>query len=85
MNVREQTVKKLIKQKINWVVGGYENAVSDKHIEEMPSREQIADEVYQEVIDSKYLEIGAGLMPIQKDIRFLGKQRIKQLIKENLK
>ena len=79
---REEKVRRLVKQKFNWVVGGLENSLADKHIDEMPCAESIKASIHYEVMNAKELEIGPYLMPIQKDIRFLGTEKIKQIIDE---
>ena len=78
--IRERIVINLIKERANWVIGGYENSVSDGHMTEMPSAEEIKSEVYGEVIRSKHVEIGGGLIGVSKDIRFLGKDFIEAKI-----
>jgi hypothetical protein len=80
MNSREQLIYMLIEDRYNWILGGYENSLSDGYIETLPSRELIEQEIYEEVIQSKQLSVSFGFISIEKDIRFLGKDKIKQLI-----
>jgi hypothetical protein len=80
MDVREFKVKTLIREKANFVVGGWENSIADGHIETMPAVEDMEAEIYGEVMSARWVELKAGLALIKKDIRFLGTKRIKELI-----
>lgn len=82
MNQKEQLVSIVIKKVWNEVVGGYDNALSDKIMESMPSNEDIIQEVYEEVIRTRFIAMRNGYLPIEKDIRFLGKIRILEMISE---
>ena len=70
---QEKRALLIIKKRINNVVGGWENAIEDGYEEVMPTKEQLAKEVYEEVI-----------MVAEKEVRFLGVEKIKQLIHQNL-
>jgi len=72
----------LIKRQWHETIGGYENAIIDKHMDAMPSDEALIDEVYQEVIRTKALAVRGGYIPVDNDIRFLGTQKIIELITE---
>lgn len=82
--LREQKVKHLVRVKTGWVLGGHENAVLDGHSKKLPSKEAIISEAYDEVMTAKFLELGGGLIPIEKDIRFMGKEAILELIKKEV-
>lgn len=77
---RQKLVERLIYQKYNYTVGGFENSFADGNLEEMPSREEMIKEVYNEVMCATYVEMKMGLYPITQDIRFLGKETIMDLI-----
>ncbi len=78
--LREIKVAALVREKANWVVGGWENSVTDGHLDTMPPVEDMEAEIYDEVLSAKWVEMKAGLVPITEDIRFLGTKRIKELI-----
>ncbi len=78
--MRERNVNLLIRERANWVIGGYENSVSDGIIEEMPPVEKMEKEIYNEVMSTNHIQIKAGLLEIKKDIRFLGKEKIVRTI-----
>jgi hypothetical protein len=84
-DMREKVVKRLIRSKANDILGGLENSILDKEIDEMPPREDIFADIYDDVINADYYETSRGaLVPVHKDIRFLGKSRIESLINERL-
>lgn len=82
--IREKLVKKLVKEQTNWVIGGHENNILDGHTTKMPARELLESEIYQEVMNAKYVESGNYLVPIKKDIRFLGSAVIRGMITERV-
>lgn len=77
--IRARLVRKVIADAYNWVTGGHENALTD-YGTPMPTIEEMKDEVYCEVMHAKAVEMGSTLVAVQKDIRFLGTERIKQMI-----
>jgi hypothetical protein len=81
-NTREMVAYKVVEQAYGWVVGGYENSIMDGHITEMPDNEQLVDEIYDEVMQTENL---GRFLPVKKDLRFIGKKRIEELIRERLK
>lgn len=81
---REKLVAVAIREARNFVVGGYENAILDGYAEEMPNDETLVFEIYDEVLHNPVVELRGGLVPIKKDIRFLGKDRIHEMIRERL-
>lgn len=80
---REAIVKIVVREKFNWVVGGYINNVMDRLIPCMPSREQLIIEIYNEVITADSVETPIGMIEVKKDIRFAGKELILKYI-ENI-
>lgn len=79
-NTREMVAYKVVEQAYGWVVGGYENAIMDGLITEMPDNEELMDEIYEEVMQTEIV----GFLPVKKDLRFIGKKRIEELIRERL-
>lgn len=79
---REEMVMRLIAQKYNWVVGGFENEILDGERDQMPTQQTIEEHIYDEVMDADGLEVGFNIFPIKKDIRFLGTEKIKKMINE---
>ena len=81
--MREKQVRQLAKQKFNYVIGGYANMFEDMEIDTMPILDEIVDEVYEEIMSDPIIHLIDGkTILLQKDIRFLGTDRIKEIIKE---
>lgn len=78
---REALVKKVVKKSWGFVLGGYKNAQADNGTP-IPSRTRLVLETYEEVMDTDKIASGFGYEPVAKDIRFLGKERILELIEE---
>jgi VIT1/CCC1 family predicted Fe2+/Mn2+ transporter len=83
-NIREQLVKKVVKEQFNDIVGGYENSILDGLIEEMPSHEELANQIYQEVMSASMVVMGGQRMAVKKDIRFIGGEKIREYIEKKL-
>lgn len=81
---REKLILLLVKQETNDIVGAYENSLMDGHIEKMPSREEMAEKIYQQIITSTVVETNGSRVSVEKDIRFAGKDKIKNLIEKKL-
>lgn len=86
-STRENMVKMVVKEQVNMVLGGYENSLLDGHIQEMPTHDDLVNEIYQEVMNANEVETPFGMMKVQKDIRFFTKERIiayieKRVVKE---
>ena len=79
-DIRLRLVGKLVYSQANWVIGGWENSVTDGHIDAMPPREEMEAQIYDGVINATYVELAGGLRPIKTDIRFLGTAKIKEMI-----
>ena len=67
----------------NWVVGGYENAVEDGHMEKVPTHQELAEEIYQTVMTCTTLDGGQIMYPA-KEIRFAGEKWIRERIEKRL-
>lgn len=76
----QKVAKKNIKHGYNWVIGGYENSVQDGHIDEMPSVEELFEEVYDEVTNCTFGEgfCDSNTAPIC--MKFAGKKFIREQI-----
>ncbi len=79
---RELLIKTLIKRTGNFVIGGYENAIEDGTLIEKPDKQGLLQEIYIGVIHENRLAVSGGFIPVKKDIRFVGKERIIELIDE---
>lgn len=77
---RTDLIATLVKEKWGWVVGGYENGISDGNLDFFPSDKSIILEVYDEVMNESYVEVRGGLLSVKKDIRFFGKDAIMKMI-----
>lgn len=74
--MRKILVARLAVEKARWVVGGYENSVLDELMSEMPSVQEMVEEVYQEMITDSVMLTHKGVIKLTKDIRFLGKETL---------
>jgi hypothetical protein len=83
-STRKLLITKLVKQETGWAIAGYENGISDGEFNEMPSNEQLANEIYNQVINSRGLEMSGGFMPIKKDIRFFTTEAIMEIINKEI-
>lgn len=66
-----------------YVLGGYENSVQDGHIDEMPSVEDLFEEVYDEAMNSGHEMLGGIRMdggPAPICMKFAGKKFIREQI-----
>lgn len=80
MSKREELVKKVIIKSYNYIVGAWENAVLDGEMEVLPNTQEMVDNVYEEVIETEWVGKMGNQINVEKDIRFLGKEKIKQMI-----
>lgn len=80
--MREKIVKMVIKESFCEIVGGEENSLADGQIEKMPSIEDLKQWVYDSVMKADNVWTKMGKMSVKKDVRFLGTERIKELIQE---
>lgn len=71
---------RVIKSKTNFVIGGYENEISDGLREEMPDEWALTEEIYDEVVNSPGWDELA-----RRDLRFLGTYTLKDMIHGNVK
>jgi len=79
---RQQRAEKIIENKVDYVIGGYENEISDGHREpgSMPGEQELIEEVYDELMQS------GGWDELQrKDLRFLTTEGLKQIIAKYIK
>jgi hypothetical protein len=83
--LRMKLVKKLVRDKAGWVMGGYENSRLDGNEDPLPPFDAIVEEIYDEVMQADWVETNMGLVLVQKDIRFVGKATIMHLIKQEAK
>jgi len=83
-DMREKKVRRIITEEAGFIIGGWENSVLDGHIEdsEFPTRGELIEEIYGEVMSDrqKLIEMNGMMMEVSRDIRFLGSERIRELI-----
>ena len=82
--MREKAVSRLAKQKAMWVIGGHENAIEDGVQDSMPSDDVLVQEVYNEVIKYPRVQVGGGVIELKKDIRFLGKDKLMEIVRKEV-
>ncbi len=70
----EQVARLNIFHAYNWIVGGYENSVSDGDLERMPSREKLAEEIYSAAMNYHFDEGMMGGRQVRKEMRFAGEK-----------
>lgn len=66
-----------------YVLGGYENSIQDGHIDEMPSVEDMFEEVYDEAMNSGHEMLGGMRMdggPAPVCVKFAGKKFVREQI-----
>lgn len=81
---RDMVVQMVIKEQFSQVVGGWENNIMDKLADKLPSRESLAAEIYDEVMQANAIETPFGMVQVKRDIRFIGSDTIKVYIEELL-
>lgn len=69
----------------NWVIGGLENSVQDGHLEEMPSGEELLQEVYDEVTSCTFDTGFCDTKNAPSCMKFAGKQFILNAIADLLR
>lgn len=79
MNGTEKRAWREVKNAFNWVVGGYENSVCDGHIAEMPSYEELVDEIYWTVMNCTTEQGYQSSKPCD-EVRFAGTAFIMECI-----
>lgn len=89
-NSREKLVKKAISQIASEEMGGITNAIADNALAEDELevyKNMTADDWYKDIYESLLkldkVYVSGGYIEIKEDIKFLGKERIFELIKEN--
>ena len=55
-----------IERAVNWTIGGFENSLADGYVYEdnLPSPEELTDEVYDDLMHATFYEGGVGPGPI---------------------
>ena len=78
--MNDSYVKKVVKAQINFTLGGWENEIADGGTDVMPSKSQLIEEIYDEIMSLPILFINETEMRVGKEIRFAGEQKIRELI-----
>lgn len=76
---RVKRAERIVKNKEDFVVGGYENEITDGDRETMPSMDELVDEIYWEVIGTAEWEKLQN-----KDLKFLTTKALKEMIRESI-
>lgn len=88
---RETLIRIGAKNRLNDYIGGFENTLLDyeEQSEEyknakraLEDEKQIVDVIYRELVNDPIVATPMGLVSIKKDIRFIGKERIYEIIRE---
>lgn len=80
MTEHQKSALKNIRCGYNWVIGGLENSVQDGHIDEMPSVEDMFEEVYDEVTSCTFDEGFCDSKAAPICMKFAGKKFIREQI-----
>lgn len=80
MTGNEKIAYKNTKYAVQDIVGGYENSISDGYMEEMPTYEELEDEVYFATTTGTYGEGYASCHPT-KEVNFAGEAFIREVIR----
>lgn len=83
MNSNQKEAYRQVVHASNWIVGGYENAIMDGEMDEMPSRVQLIDEIYWQVMNCFSTEGRIVNMQVP-EVRFAGKKFIMERIENRL-
>lgn len=75
--------KQQVKYAVDWILGGYENDILDGNREEMPSKEVLIDQIYEQVMTCTTYP-GTVIYTPLKQIRFAGKKFILDEIEKEL-
>lgn len=80
MNGNEKIAYKNTKYAVQHIVGGYENSITDGYMTEMPTYEDLEDEVYYETTTATYGDGWASCHPT-KEVTFAGEKFIREVIR----
>lgn len=80
MTKHQKAALKNIRYGYNWVIGGLENSVQDGNLDEMPSVEEMFEEVYDEVISCTFAEGFCDSKAAPICVKFAGKKFIREQI-----
>lgn len=80
MTKHQQGALKNIKHGYNWVIGGLENSIQDGHMDEMPSIEEMFEEVYSEVNSCTFDEGFCDSKAAPICMKFTGKAFVREQI-----
>lgn len=80
MNGNEKIAYRNTKYAVQDIVGGYENSITDGYMEEMPTYEDLEDEVYYATTTGTYGDGWASCDPT-KEVTFAGEKFIREVIR----
>lgn len=84
MNTHEKIALEQIGYALDWVVGSYRDDMKDGTIKKMPSRVDLIDDVYEQLMHWTHTETGLSSEPTYQ-VRLAGKDFIISRITEMLK
>lgn len=84
MNIHEQKALEQIHYAYEWVVGSYQDDVKEGIVDEMPSKETLLFDIYEQVMHWTHTELGLYSEPVHQ-IRFSGRSFIISNIEALLK
>lgn len=89
-NIRERNVNKLIEQEANGTIGASTVEVENNECDEktLNSYKEMTNQdwyniIYSQVIKQHVLFVRGGMIEMKQDIRFLGKEKIMDMIAKN--
>lgn len=80
MNGNERIAYRNTKYAVQDIVGGIENSITDGHMTEMPTYEDLEDEVYLATTTGTYGDGWASCSPL-KEVKFAGEKFIREVIR----
>lgn len=77
----QDIAKKNIINACNWIIGDYYNALQDGCIDDLPSMEELQEEIYISYLRDKYAAGKVQFDKAPKEMRFAGSDFCKEVIK----
>lgn len=78
----QDIAKKNIINACNWIVGEYYNSMQDGYTEDLPTMEELQEEIYLSALRDRYTGCGVQFDNAPKEMRFAGTEFCKAVIKE---
>jgi hypothetical protein len=84
MNKNQIIALEQIDNAFEWVIGSYKNDIEDNKIAKMPSKEELLNDIYEQLMNWTHTEFSLHSTPIYR-VRLAGKDFITSAIKDKLK